>query len=48
MSTLLRFDRFEVDLAAGHLLKGGTWVHLREKDREHAAGVMERVLRAEA
>jgi TolB-like protein len=42
MSTLLRFDRFEADLAAGHLLKGGTRIHLREQSFRVLAMLLER------
>ena len=31
MSTILRFDCFEVDLAAGHLFKRGARIRLREQ-----------------
>jgi TolB-like protein len=42
MSTLLRFDRFEVDLAAGHLFKGGARIHLREQSFQVLALLLER------
>ena len=42
MSTLLRFDCFEVDLAAGHLFKRGTRIHLREQSFQVLAQLLER------
>ncbi len=41
MSTLLRFDRFEVDLAAGRLLSHGARIHLREQSFQVLALLLE-------
>jgi DNA-binding response OmpR family regulator len=42
MATLLRFDCFEVDLAAGQLFKRGARVHLREQCFQVLALLLER------
>ncbi|MGE5359818.1 MAG: winged helix-turn-helix domain-containing protein [Bacteroidales bacterium] len=42
MSTFLCFDRFEVDVAAGHLFKGGARIHLREQSFQVLALLLER------
>jgi eukaryotic-like serine/threonine-protein kinase len=42
MSTLLRFDGFEVDLAAGRLFKAGSRIRLREQSFQVLAMLLER------
>jgi TolB-like protein/DNA-binding winged helix-turn-helix (wHTH) protein len=42
MSTFLRFDCFEVDLAAGHLFKRGARIHLREQSFQVLVLLLER------
>jgi TolB-like protein/Tfp pilus assembly protein PilF len=42
MSTLLRFDCFEVDLAAGRLFKHGARIHLRDQAFQVLAMLLER------
>lgn len=42
MSSVLRFDRFEVDLASGQVRKNGLRVHLREQCFQILASLLER------
>ena len=42
MATSLRFDCYEVDLAAGRLFKRGTRIHLREQSFQVLALLVER------
>ncbi len=42
MSTLFRFDRFEVDMAAGRLVSRGMRIHLREQSFQVLALLLER------